>query len=344
MFELNGVKYQHVFTPGRYPQGTFTDADCKSICAVYSPDLHESPLWIGHPGFFSDEPKALAWVQSLHFIDGKVYAVFNDISQTLLDLINNKEFKRCSVEIGKMKLADGKESYYIFAIGLTNRPAVSMPPLQFSSEEKKHKFNREAFSDLVSFNDDTSVITFELTNKNFSQTNNKKIMFAKLLALAAKLKIDVSAFQDESKMDDLLAKIEASYNDLGAKLEAALAETSNFAAQRANDLLAAAVDSGKVKPADKDKYLKFAQSNYDEAKAMFSAMPADPAMSSSNVAGSAGTGASGADQSQADKKFTDKDGKPLTYDAFLKYCREDVKFADKFTPADVDKLKKEAGL
>lgn len=334
--------YQTIFKAGKYtPQGEFTNQHLLDIAQAYDPEnIHEAPLVVGHNHLFTGEPRALAWVKSLRTSAGELQAEFTDVSPELERMIKSKEFKRCSVELGKVEFlnSDGttNEKWYLFAVALTNMPAVgSLKPLEFKTDSKK--FSPGKFiGERLSFSIPPGSI-------NFSNNNQTKqiIMFAKLISVATKFGIDAGAATEESP-ELLITGIEAKFSSITAELSAAKSEiaslkeaSSKFALQRADDLVASAIAAGKVKPADKDKFQTFAVENFDAAKAMFEAMPINPVLKPSNVPAS--PEASGKEP-DTDAKFQ-YEGKPLTYTKFLELFTANPKFAARFTEEEISKLK-----
>ena len=87
MKKLKDKNYFHVFTAGKYPQGTVTAEDLKQIAASYDPSVYEAPVWIGHPGSVSpEEPKAYGWVESLLAEGNKLFASFSHLDDDLIGL------------------------------------------------------------------------------------------------------------------------------------------------------------------------------------------------------------------------------------------------------------------
>lgn len=335
--------YQTIFKAGNYPQGKFTNQDVAGIAKFYDPEsIHEAPVIVGHNHLFTGEPKALAWIKSLRASAGELQAELTDVSPEFERLIKSKEFKRCSVELGKVEFEnlDGSktERWYLFALALTNMPAVGgLKPLEFTSDSKK--FSPGKFiGERLSFSIPSGSI-------NFSNNNQTKqiIMFAKLISIAAKFGIDAGTATAENP-ELLITGIEAKFASITAELTAVKTENaslkeaaSQFASQRADDLVASAIAAGKVKPADKDKFKAFAISNHDEAKAMFDALPVNPALKPSNLPAS--PAAAGGDDAAKDAKFS-HDGKLLTYSKYLElFTANPKKYADLFTAEEISKLK-----
>lgn len=334
--------YQTIFKAGNYPQGKFTIQDVAGIAKLYDPEsIHEAPVIVGHNHLFTGEPKALAWIKSLQASAGELQAEFTDVSPEFERLIKSKEFKRCSVELGKVEFEhldhSKSERWYLFALALTNMPAVGgLKPLEFTSDSKK--FSPGKFiGERLSFSIPSGSI-------NFSNNNQTKqiIMFAKLISIAAKFGIDAGSATEEQP-ELLLTSIEAKFSSLSAELSAAKSEntslkeaSSKFALQRADDLVASAITAGKVKPADKDKFKAFALVNHDDAKAMFEAMPVNPVLAPSAVPAS--PAAAGAEP-KTDAKFQ-HEGKPLTYSKYLElFTANPKKYGEMFTAEEISKLK-----
>lgn len=327
--------FQTIFKAGKYPQGVFTNEHIAEIAAAYDPvNIHEACLIVGHNDF-KEEKKALAWVKELKAQDGDLLADFGEVSPELYKTISRKEFKRCSVELGKIKLTDlngaDKEQWYLYAVALTNMPAVgNLPPLEFS--EKRNFAAGKFEGQRVTFSQSTQLI--------FSHKPNPNKMFAKLILVAAKFGIDTSAFTEESA-ESLIATMEVKFTDINQKLTASQTkcaqleeESKKFSQQRADDLIASAVSAGKVKPADADKFKAFALADYEAAKVMFNSFPVNQALAPETTP--AAPAATGSDK--VDEKFT-HEGKPLSYDKFLELFKQDPKIAEKFSAEDIQKIK-----
>lgn len=335
--------FQTIFKSGIYePQGEFTREDLLEIADGYDPEnIHEAPMFVGHDHFLTGEPKALAWVSGLRVSGSELQAEFKEVSPELKRMVDEKEFKRCSVELGQIKTtnSDGstEKKWYLFAVALTNRPAVgSLPPLEFRAGSRKYSPGK-FIGERVSFS-----ITGSLNFSNNKQTK-QIIMFAKLITLAAKFGIDAGTAA-EDKPEPLLTNIEAKFTSMTDELAAAKTEiaslkeaTARFATQRADDLVATAIAAGKVKPADKDKFKTFAALNYDDAKAMFEALPVNPALAPANVPVS--PAAAGGSDAANDAKFSYK-GEPLTYAKYLElFAADPKKYGAMFTDEEILKLK-----
>ena len=325
-------KWQTIFKAGNYdPQGRFTEQDISDIAAAYDPvNTHEAPLWVGHPNMFSAEPKALAWVSALRAVGDELQALFTDVTEELKHLVSSKTFKRCSVELHKFKNAEGIEKWYLVAVGLTNRPAASIPALEFTGRNYNQSFL-------------TSRTTFTNENVLLFHKPHNNTMFQKLIQTAAKFGLDVSGIT-EANAESLFASLDAKFTEVSSTVaalktenETLKASVAQFSQQRVEDLLSSAIADGKILPADKDKYSAFAKDNFDAAKAMFSAMPVNPAFQRDVTGSPAARG----DDSKTNKtkKFTNPDGSPLTYSQFLDNSLKDVDYLKNFTNEEVDELK-----
>jgi hypothetical protein len=72
---------------------TFTEADLRAAVDAYDPSLHEAPVVAGHP---KDNAPALGWVRSLRFDSGKMQAGTEFTSQSFVEQLRRKEYKKRS--------------------------------------------------------------------------------------------------------------------------------------------------------------------------------------------------------------------------------------------------------
>lgn len=310
-----------VFKAGKYPQGTYTVEQVNEIAKFYNPAIHEAPVWIGHPNMFQPEPEGLAYVSALS-TDGKgnLFAELHQVSDKLAQLARENKFKKFSIELRTVPIEDS-ERLYLGAIGLTNRPqVVGLDTLKFSqSESLIFNFDNDQF---------------------FSNQSNNIPMFKSLLASAVKFGVDVSGITEESHLPTLVERMDAKFSAQAAEIAQLTADKktlteqiAQFADTQSNAILDAAIASGKILPADREKFSAFVNSNPAQAQAMFNTMPVAPGFKSDTVpAGSA----SGSDNKD---KFKKADGSPLTYADFLGEVKKNPKFADAFSDDDVSKIK-----
>ena len=244
-------QFIHIFTAGTYPQWdskeqktidvTVSPENLAQIAASYDPVWHEAPLWIGHP--LPDAP-ALGWFSELKAVGDKLYAKLSYASDELIRLVKAKSYKKVSVEIYNWK-KDGKDILYLGAIGLTNLPLIkNLPELNFSNKE--------------------GALAFAITNPKFSFpiTNPIKTMNEAIKIFATAIGFPVT---DQSTDDEVL-------NFAQTKLTTLQTEVSQFAEHKAEMLVSAAIDSGKILPKQKESYLGLAKTNYTAGENLFSEM------------------------------------------------------------------------
>lgn len=328
----NGKKYYHVFTAGDYSQANITENDLMEIASTYDPvNFHEAPVWLGHPNEQEgdSEPEALAWIDSVMAVGNKLYVSFAYISDKMKQLIESQAFKRVSVEIVKYNTDDGKQFMYLYAVGLTNRPAVKgLEPISFSG----HKSNSK-FSERLAFNE--KFINYK------NQTMNQY-----LIKLAESVGLDISKFTTDSSLQEA---INLKFTELKAEADkkpdpapaaaddSVVADLQNklnvIEEERIADLVDSAVRDFKILPAQKDTWTALAKSNFKIAKASIENMSvhkdlADKVIKNGQTTGSIDFG---------DKKFVNEKGNKITYKDYLTMEDCDQK---KFTEEEVAELRK----
>ena len=246
--------FHHIFTAGTYPQWspekskmidvTITPEHLAQIAASYDPSFHTAPLWIGHP--FSDAP-ALGWFGEIKAEGDKLYGKLSFASDELINLIRNQAYKRVSVEIYKW-MKDKVETLYLGACGLTNMPLVKNLP-DFELQDKSLK------------------LAFAISNhNNFSFQTKLNFKMEQLKKLAAGLNIPVA---DDATEDSISTAIAAKFSELSTEL-ATLKATSED--QKAEILVASAIDAGKIMPSQKENYLSLAKTNFSAVQNLFKEM------------------------------------------------------------------------
>lgn len=325
----NGKKYYHVFTAGDYTQAKVTPEMLQEIAGSYDIKFHEAPVWLGHPEEVNQggasEPQALAWIDSVIAIGDKLYISFSYVSEQMKQLVDSQAFKRVSVEIVRYKTNDGKEFCYLYAVGLTNRPAVKgLEPISFAGK----KFN-STFKQRFAF------------NENFSNYNSNHNMNEYLKKVATSLGLDLTKFTTDSSLQEAIT---IKFNEVKAKadnpvvkqdgtLAAVQSELNEIKEERIAELVDGAIAAFKVKPADKQKWIELGRTNYNVLKDTIATMSTHKDLVDKVVTGSVGSKV----PDLANPKFTDKDGKKITYSEFLKM---DPKVQAKFTEEEVAELKK----
>jgi hypothetical protein len=333
--EINGKKYYHAFTAGDYPQANITAEDVALIAEKYDTGLHMAPVWIGHPDedpaqVGQWEPQALAWVGSVLAMEGKLYISFDYVGPEFRMLVESRRFEYVSVEIVKFKDADNSEYLYLYAVGLTNRPAVrGLPPL--STVAFKHKSESQPgfkteFEQKLCFN--------ESFNKTKTITMNQS-----LIEVAKHVGLDTEKFvKDESLADAIKVKFteasapvaapaepaepNAEVADLQKKLEALQTE-------RVAELVDTAIKEKRIVPAQRDNFVALAKTDFTLAKSLLATMKPDEALTTEQVK-------SGGKADFSDPKFKDEKGGQITYEKYLGMSLAD---RSRFTKEEVDALR-----
>ncbi len=337
----NGKKYYHVFTAGNYSQANVTEVMLQEIARNYDPkNFHEAPVWLGHPDDINHtgntEPEALAWIDSVIVIGDKLYVSFAYVSERMKDLIDKQAFKRVSVEIVRYKTDDGVELLYLYAVGLTNRPAVKgLEPITFSGGTD-HKFRNDPVEKFLYHE--------KFINHNSNQMNQYLIKVAELFGLNLANFTTESSLQEaiSLKFNEMKTKgdptvpptvppspapaVNAEVSDLNKKLEA-------LEGERVAELVDQAIKEYKIIPAQKDEYVAFGKANYNLLKTTIANMTVHKDLADKVIKPVEG----GKLVDMEDAKFKGKDGKKMTYKDFLNMDPKDQK---NFTDEEVKELKK----
>lgn len=332
----NGKKYYHVFTAGNYSQANVTEDMLQQIAKNYDPkNFHEAPVWLGHPDDINHagntEPEALAWIDSVIVIGDKLYVSFAYVSDRMKDLIDKQAFKRVSVEIVKYKTDDGTDLLYLYAVGLTNRPAVKgLEPITFSGSTD-HKFRNDPVQKFLYHE--------KFINHNSNQMNQYLIKVAELFGLSLANFTTESSLQEAItlKFNEMKTKpadpvvppapaVSAEVADLQKKLD-------TMETERVAELVDKAISEFKILPAQKDEFTALGKANYQILKSTVANMTVHKDLASKVV--NPMSGGTIVDITAA--KFKTSDGKALTYKEFLKL---DAKTQANFTAEEVAELRK----
>lgn len=354
MLDYLGKKYFHVFTAGKFPQGEVTVPMLHQVAASYNTGFHEAPLWVGHlkpeeTKVGDDEPKALGWIDSAIVIDDKLYVSFSHLSDQAKWLIESQTFKYVSCEFG-FYVINGVKTLYLFALALTNRPAVNnLEPLNLSQQYTDHVINKNYMG---------ARLTFEQINTSFNL--NKNTMNQILLDIAKAMGIDVAKYTTDAALADA---IKLTHSDNAAKLTAFTSEMQTLktevdslkksaappagagappaqddpASKRIESLEAMlftntiddAIKAGKVLPAQRDSMIALAKMNFAECKKLIDATPVNSVYAEKSV-----KPAESVSVDLTNPKFT-MDGKRLTYSEVV----GKPELLGKFTDAELEALK-----
>jgi len=336
-----------IFTAGSYPQGVFTNEDLRQIADNYDKDFCEAPVWIGHPDQ-DEEPEALAWIDRLIAEGDKLYCKFSYVSEQLVYMLNNKRFKRVSVELWKFA---EKPGWYLYALGLTNRPQIkNLAPIEFQHGGVKEsaKFSMERVIEKKSFNIQSRITFSDEIKNNLSQkTNNNsdmKIEDIKKFAVERNIKIPEGA-NDQQVVDAVFAHVDAAAAELEAKNNqiAKFSDDNKTLEEKITDLRAKEVDlivefgvTNKRISTEEQKayYKKFGiEFGPEKLKEAINTLPVSTLFADNSIPNNpAAPGVA---------KFKNADGSDMSYADCLHKVKENPKFADNFTDEEVTKLRNE---
>lgn len=333
--EYNGRTYYHCFTAGTYGGSTVSAEDVARIADEYDVSVHMAPVWVGHPSEDPSqvgqwEPKALGWVGDVIAIEDKLYISFDHVGPEFRYLVEDRTYQYVSVELAQFD-RDGLKFLYLYAVGLTNRPAVTgLPPLYTVKFRNNPNIG-------VCRKDYTAKYVFEKSfNKNENNMNQYLIMAAKSagintdnfttessLAEAIKVKFEESktSATPAAAEEKPAPAVDPEVADLSAKVVA-------METERAEQFVDSLIREQKILPAQRDTTLKLAMRDIGLARAMFAAVQPVTGLTEKTVQhGSVNF---------SDPKFKDAQGGQVGYDSFLKMSPADQ---SKFTDEEVTAMR-----
>lgn len=330
-------KFYHVFSAGKYPQGEISLQFINNVAKNYDKNFHEAPVWIGHPSA-DVEPEALGWIEEVKAEDGKLYVSFSDISDELKELTSNKKFKKCSVELVEFSV-DGKIKPYLYAIGLTNRPAVKgLPDIKFSEKimydgEVKSK---TIFTNNINFQKNMNEAIKKFAEKlgiNISEYNTDESVLEYAANCIGKLK---EKFSDEPDSINSLSLMVSKYTETIDELKNKISDQDKvindfkekeikFKDTQVNNLLESAVLQKKITPAQKESLKAFAVADFDNCKKYVDGLPEQKLLEKTNFT-----------NVNLEMKKVNKD---ITYEVLLDEVKKNPKFANNFTEEEIIKMK-----
>lgn len=333
-----------VFTAGKYPQGPFTPKDLEQIAANYDTDFCEAPLWVGHPDY-SKEPEALAWVGKVFAEGDKLYVQFSYIDEQLVYMIETKKFKRVSVELWKF---DEKPGWYLYAIGLTNRPQVkSLKPIEFTHGGVKNAKFSERVIEKASVNLISHIVFSDEQITKIQKPNPTEMKIEDIKKFAAERNIEIpEGANDQEVLSKVFSYVDAATQELTeAKNKIAkfsddtktLEEQITLLKNKEVELIVDFGVQAKRIATDEQKayYVKFgAEFGPEKLKEAINALPVSTLFSENQVKGNQAT--------PAVAKFKNADGSEMTYSDYLKKVLDNPKFADNYTDEEVQKLRDES--
>ncbi|HAX49679.1 MAG TPA: phage protease [Ignavibacteria bacterium] len=334
-----------VFTAGTYPQGVFTAADLKQIADNYDKDFCEAPIWIGHPSP-DEEPEALAWIDRVIAEGDMLYVKFSYVSEQLIYMLQNKRFKRVSVELWKFA---EKPGWYLYAIGLTNRPQIkNLAPIEFEhAGVNSAKFSMDRVLEKKSFNLQSRITFSDEIKNNLSQKLNKsdmKIEDIKKFATERNITIPEGA-SDQEVVGAVFSYVDAATKELTeVKAEVAkFGDTTKTLEEQIAELKGKEVDlivefgmtAKRISTEEQKAYYKKFGMEFgpEKLKEAINTLPVSTLFSENQVQNNAAA--------QATAKFKNSDGSPFTYSDYLNKVKENPKFSDNYTDEEVNKLREE---
>lgn len=244
------IGWLEVFRAGKYPQGTYTVEDVKEIAESYDPEkLHEAPATLDHE---QDGP-AYAWVSEVKASGKKLLVKFKDMTWELAFLLENKMFKKRSVEIYNDFEGTGKR--YLKAVtflGAAAPQVKGMPDPAFKEEfgdsvsvdfsdgpDVKDEEGRALDEELKKLQEEMKAMSEQLA----SEKAEKAAKDAELAELQEK----VSSFEAGLARDEELTKLREKVQAMEAMGE--VKELTLFCDKLVTD--------GKVTPAQKEGLVEF---------------------------------------------------------------------------------------
>lgn len=341
--EKNGKTFLPVFVAGVYPQATIDELFLMQVVLNYNKSFHAAPIWIGHPGYEEtgkNEPQALAWVASLMLVGKVLYAELEDESPEFKALIAGKKFKVWSAELVEF-IVNGENLPYLFAIGLTNRPAVhGLKPFTVAEYTKftGHNFKTTEIQKKFLFEQT------EFTNQT------KQEMKEHILKLLRKFKIEFTDADDESTLlNKLESFVSAKFTDFESKI-ATFTNASTGAAdsvaqlqtelqkikdERVGDFVEAAILAGKVLPSQKEALTIMGKADFAALKNFIGEMGKHPMFTKQINSGNGDTPAALKFDSTDARFKHPKENRPVTFTDLV----NDVDLSGKFTTDEIEALR-----
>lgn len=145
------MKRIHIFSTGKHTANdgqtlSFDETHLAGCAAVYNPELHESPLVIGHP---HHNLPAYGWVKGLEFADGGLSAIPDQVNPEFEEMVVSGAFKKISASFYKPDAPNNPTPGHLYLrhVGFLGAqpPAVKgLKPIEFSDDaENDHVFTVE---------------------------------------------------------------------------------------------------------------------------------------------------------------------------------------------------------
>lgn len=302
--------FQTVFIAGEHSKG-LTAKDLKDIAANYDREFHEAPLIAYHNDGNLKEPPKLAGIAEVKAKGKELLVKFANIADEAKEI--SKFYSRPSVEIATY-LRNGKSLRYLRAVALTNFPQIKgLPVLSFDDSQKEPELEN-----IEMYSSDDVTLTF-----NNNQTEGEQKMHEELKLFCEQIGISFSEDADESH----------ALIDAAAKFKEINEELNGLKKTRNQQLIDEAIAAGKLLPAQKEGWLKFAEADYHACRDTLTHQPVSKILAGRQV-------------KIQEMKITDIDnpkffndsGKRITY----KDVMEDVVLRERFSDEEIKQLKTNA--
>ena len=228
------------FTDSAGRPQTFTEQDLDAIARTYDPDRRDAPLCIGHP---KDNAPAFGWVEKLKHEGAKLFASFAHVPGEVKELVAKKHYRHVSMSL----MPDRVSLRHVALLGAA-QPAID--------GLRAVELNNGGDAITVEFAADGGEgddMTVEELQRQVGQLQ------AQLEALKTE-NTDLKKKADTHKQDK--DKAEAAKTDAEQKAEKAGADFAAYRGkietERREARVAALVQAGKVKPAERADVLDFA--------------------------------------------------------------------------------------
>lgn len=241
-------KWIEILKAGKYPQGDVTAEMLQQMADSYNPDFIQAPFIPEHrkyneQGELINNMSALAWVKAVK-LNGKSLMVLVDDEEFLKMYYDGRSYKYASAEI-QMEEVNGKKTFYLGAIAITNFPASKIKQIKLSDNQ----FHR--------------VYTHKIIKEDIAMNKEQFIQLCKTLGLA-----------EDSTPEVVITKL----NEMKSKLE----EKGGDDIKAIADQLTAAIKLISVKDDDDDKggspEIKKLIENQNKLFAMFETKTVDEAV------------------------------------------------------------------
>lgn len=227
------------FTDSAGRPQTFTDSDLAAIANAYDPARRDCPLVFGHPQ--SDSAPAFGWAQKLKVEGGKLLARFGQVPEAVKKIVAAGHYRHVSMSL----MPDRKTLRHVALLGAAQPAIDGLKAIELQSRE------------------DGITIDFSNNTGGNMPENEAQREIGALKERIAALEKENASLKEQAK-DHKEGKEKAEAEKKAAE-EKEAKTAADFAAYRGaienekrEARVAALVESGKVKPAEKADILSFA--------------------------------------------------------------------------------------